>query len=125
MEKKYKELADKYNIEYDEVEEKLGEFDDCIRRKSEKYDEDDIKIMKDALLKVIVDQERYLKNLEKALDLEQESRFYYMRQIDKLNYQIDGLKKIIDKLTEKDKSNEITEDKSEEITEDMKHTKNV
>lgn len=118
MENKYKELADKYNIEYDEVEEKLDEFDNCIRIKSEKYDENDIKIMKDALLKVIVDQERYLKNLEKALDLEQEGRFYYMRQIDKLNYQIDALKEIIDKLTEKDKSNKITEDKSEEITED-------
>lgn len=35
-----------------------------------------------------------------------------------INYQIDALKEIIDKLTEKDKSNKITEDKSEELIED-------
>lgn len=115
MENKYKELADKYNIEY-EVEEKSDELEDVIEYKSKKYDEYDTKITITNLVKVISDQERYLKEMERSFALEQEATYYYKREVNKLNRQIDVLKKIIDKLTEYDASNKcIWPEYSEEI----------
>lgn len=137
MENKYKELADKYNIEY-EMEEKSDELDDVIEYKSKKYDEYDTKIVITNLVKVISDQERYLKEMERSFALEQESTYYYRREVNKLNRQIDGLKKIIDKLIEDGTSNEYMwpeenddkseyedEDESEEIDKEDKLTENT